>query len=180
MKNGREYQLSNRFYHGEIVDVLDNGDAILALPDDLVEEMGWYDGTRLNISMKNGAIILKKLNCDMNQDVNTFIDACDQLPSQENVSLYRNLINEEYWEFQDAIKAKDEVEQLDACMDMIWVILGYCKMKGYDVDGAWAEVARSNLAKIDLVTGKVIKRADGKVLKPEGWTAPELASFVKV
>lgn len=172
--------MKDRIYHGEIVDVLDNGDAILQLPDDLVEDMGWYDGTRLDISMENGAIILKKLNSDMNQDVNTFIDACDQVPSIENVSLYRNLINEEYWEFQDAIKARDEVEQLDACMDMIWVILGYCKMKGYDVDGAWAEVARSNLAKIDTTTGKVIKRADGKVLKPEGWTAPELAPFVKV
>jgi hypothetical protein len=178
--NGREFQLKDRIYHGEIVDVLDNGDAILQLPDDLVEDMGWYDGTRLDISMENGAIILKKLNSDMNQDVNTFIDACDQVPSIENVSLYRNLINEEYWEFQDAIKARDEVEQLDACMDMIWVILGYCKMKGYDVDGAWAEVARSNLAKIDSTTGKVIKRADGKVLKPDGWTAPELAPFVKV
>jgi NTP pyrophosphatase (non-canonical NTP hydrolase) len=178
--NGRGCQLKDKTYHGQVVEILDNGDAILELPDDLVEDMGWYEGTKLNISMENGAIILKKLNTDMNQDVNTFIDACDQLPSKENVSLYRNLINEEFWEFQDAIKANDEVEQLDACMDMIWVILGYCKMKGYDVDGAWTEVARSNLAKIDINTGKVIKRADGKVLKPEGWTAPVLAPFVKV
>jgi predicted HAD superfamily Cof-like phosphohydrolase len=63
-------------------------------------------------------------------------------------------------------------------MDMIWVILGFCKMKGYDVDAAWAEVARSNLAKIDPATGKVIKRPDGKVLKPEGWTPPALDKFV--
>jgi predicted HAD superfamily Cof-like phosphohydrolase len=62
---------------------------------------------------------------------------------------------------------------------MIWVILGYCYMKGFDVDGAWKEVARSNLAKIDPTTGKVIKRADGKVLKPEGWTPPELEQFIK-
>jgi predicted HAD superfamily Cof-like phosphohydrolase len=37
----------------------------------------------------------------------------------------------------------------------------------------------TNFAKIDPVTGKVNKRADGKVLKPEGWKAPELAQFVK-
>jgi NTP pyrophosphatase (non-canonical NTP hydrolase) len=117
---------------------------------------------------------------DMNKDVNIFIDACDQIPSPENISLYRNLINEEYWEFQDALKAHDDVEQLDACMDMIWVILGYCRMKGFDVDGAWAEVARSNLCKIDSVTGKVIKNNAGKVMKPEGWTAPVLAPFVKL
>ena len=117
---------------------------------------------------------------DMNKDVNTFIDACDQKPSPENISLYRNLINEEYWEFQDALKAHDDVEQLDACMDMIWVILGYCRMKGFDVDGAWAEVARSNLCKINSETGKVIKNGAGKVMKPEGWTAPVLAPFVKL
>ena len=51
--------------------------------------------------------------------------------------------------------------------------------KGFDVDGAWAEVARSNLTKIDPVTGKVNKRKDGKVLKPEGWTPPDLKPFVK-
>jgi hypothetical protein len=37
----------------------------------------------------------------------------------------------------------------------------------------------TNLAKIDKETGKVRKREDGKVLKPVGWTAPELAQFVK-
>ena len=117
---------------------------------------------------------------DMNKDVNIFIDACDQVASIENISLYRNLINEEYWEFQDALKAKDDVEQLDACMDMIWVILGYCRMKGFEVPGAWAEVARSNLCKIDSVTGKVIKNESGKVMKPEGWSAPVLAPFIKL
>jgi len=37
----------------------------------------------------------------------------------------------------------------------------------------------TNFAKIDSTTGKVRKRADGKVLKPEGWKAPELAQFIK-
>jgi predicted HAD superfamily Cof-like phosphohydrolase len=64
-------------------------------------------------------------------------------------------------------------------MDMIWVILGYCKMKGYNVYGAWNEVARSNLAKIDIRTGKVIKNEAGKVMKPEGWTPPKLDNFIK-
>mgnify|MGYP003340672012 CR=1 FL=1 len=73
----------------------------------------------------------------------------------------------------------DNEAQLDGCMDLIWVVLGFCYMKGYDVDGAWKEVARSNLSKINSVTGKVIKREDGKVLKPEGWTPPSLEQFVK-
>jgi predicted HAD superfamily Cof-like phosphohydrolase len=40
-------------------------------------------------------------------------------------------------------------------------------------------VLRTNLAKIDPDTGKVIKRDDGKVLKPEGWQPPQLAGYLK-
>jgi predicted HAD superfamily Cof-like phosphohydrolase len=115
----------------------------------------------------------------MYDDVVKFIEACEQPKIIENASLYRNLIAEEFNEFIVALNKKDEVEQLDACMDMIWVILGFCYMKGYDVEGAWKEVTRSNLAKINPVTGKVDKRSDGKVLKPEGWTPPQLGQFVK-
>jgi predicted HAD superfamily Cof-like phosphohydrolase len=114
----------------------------------------------------------------MYTDVAIFIAACEQAKCESNASLYRNLIAEEFNEFIQANNKNDEVEKLDACMDMIWVILGYCIMKGYDVKGAWDEVARSNLSKIDKVTGKVIKRADGKVLKPEGWTPPQLEKYL--
>jgi hypothetical protein len=30
------------------------------------------------------------------------------------------------------------------------------------------------------VTGKVIKNESGKVMKPEGWSAPVLAPFIKL
>jgi predicted HAD superfamily Cof-like phosphohydrolase len=39
-------------------------------------------------------------------------------------------------------------------------------------------VALSNLRKIDLKTGKVNRRADGKVLKPEGWKPPDIARIL--
>ena len=115
----------------------------------------------------------------MYNDVVKFIEACDQEKTLDNVKLYDKLIREEYDEYVGAILTKDEVETLDACMDMIWVILGYCYMKNYDVAGAWNEVARSNLDKIDPVTGKVKKREDGKVMKPAGWKPPQLENFVK-
>jgi predicted HAD superfamily Cof-like phosphohydrolase len=115
----------------------------------------------------------------MYNDVVKFIEACDQAKTQDNAKLYVKLITEEYMEFLSGVRKDDDVEKLDACMDMIWVILGYCYMKGYDVHGAWNEVARSNLAKINPETGKVNKREDGKVLKPEGWTPPSLEQFVK-
>jgi predicted HAD superfamily Cof-like phosphohydrolase len=114
----------------------------------------------------------------MYNDVRTFIEACGQEKNDDNVLLYKNLIREEFDEFIRDYLSNDNVGQLDGCMDMIWVILGYCYMKGYDVTGAWNEVARSNLSKIDSETGKVIKNKFGKVMKPEGWTPPNLKPFV--
>lgn len=170
----------SKTYNASVLEICENGDAILEFPPELCEDMGWGEGTRLDISVNgSGEIILKKIETDMYKNVVTFIEACDQEQSVSNASLYKNLIVEEYSEFIHALNKKDEVEQLDACMDMIWVILGFCYMKQYDVDGAWAEVARSNLAKIDEETGKVIKNSDGKVMKPEGWTAPALDKFIK-
>lgn len=114
----------------------------------------------------------------MNNDVVKFIEACEQERNDKNVLLYKNLIREEFDEFIKAYLENDNEAQLDGCMDLIWVILGYCYMKGYDVDGAWAEVARSNLSKIDSETGKVIKNKQGKVMKPDGWTPPNLKPYL--
>jgi len=114
----------------------------------------------------------------MYMDVSIFMNACDQSASEENARLYFNLIKEEYEELMTANRDNDEVERLDACMDLIWVILGYCIAKGYDVKGAWNEVALTNLRKIDSKTNKVIKNDAGKVMKPEGWKSPDLSKFV--
>lgn len=114
-------------------------------------------------------------------DVIMFMLASSQttnIDNEEQAQLYHRLINEEYNEFIVARNQKDDIETLDACFDMIWVIIGYMLSKGYDVEGAWDEGAKSNLAKIDDVTGKVIKRADGKVLKPEGWQKPDFSKYI--
>ena len=118
-------------------------------------------------------------------DVEVFLAACGQKhanypTSQNDLSrLYLNLIIEEYNEFRDAIAAQDDAEQLDACFDMIWVIIGYMKARGWDCERSWDEGAQSNLSKIDQVTGMVKRREDGKILKPDGWKPPDFAKFVK-
>jgi len=116
---------------------------------------------------------------DVFKDINTFATACDQPPSIENYVMYLDLITEEYEELKEAVIANDRVEQLDALVDILVVTIGAIRAAGWDAEGAWKEVMDTNFAKIDPDTGKVIKREDGKVLKPEGWKAPELAQFVK-
>lgn len=112
------------------------------------------------------------------QDVDIFQEACDQDPSMDNYVMYLNLINEEFEELKEAVSADDKVEQLDALVDILVVTIGAIRCAGWDGEGAWEEVMKTNFAKIDPETGKVRKREDGKVLKPEGWKAPELEQFL--
>jgi predicted HAD superfamily Cof-like phosphohydrolase len=117
------------------------------------------------------------------KDQSTFMTACDQQVDGSDAlqyKMYLKLIDEEYIELHDALEANDRVEQLDALIDILVVTIGAIHSAGFDAEGAWKEVMRSNFAKIDPTTGKVRKREDGKVLKPEGWTAPELVPFTRL
>jgi predicted HAD superfamily Cof-like phosphohydrolase len=119
-------------------------------------------------------------------DVTVFLKAVGQETpafAQSTVSdqaeLYKKLIIEEYSEFIEADINNDDVERIDACFDMMWVIVGYMKSRGWDCETIWDEGAKSNLSKIDPVSGLVKRREDGKILKPEGWQPPNFAKFVK-
>ena len=118
-------------------------------------------------------------------DVTVFMTAAGQSvpPFNANRSdqsdLYMKLIQEEYTELMDAEAVSDDAEICDACFDLMWVIVGYMKSRGWDCENIWDEGAKSNLSKIDSATGKVKKREDGKILKPEGWEPPDFAKFVK-
>jgi predicted HAD superfamily Cof-like phosphohydrolase len=112
--------------------------------------------------------------------VEDFLIAFDQTVDKDNDSqrvLYAKLISEEFSEFLQAYFEKDNVEQLDAVCDLVWVLIGYAKSRGWDVEGAFDEVARSNMSKIDPITGKPIKREDGKVMKGPNYFRPELKKY---
>ena len=113
------------------------------------------------------------------KDIETFGTACDQPPSEANYKMYLDLIREEPDELEEAIQDNDKVEQLDALIDILVVTMGAVRAAGWDGEAAWKEVMDTNFAKIDPTTNKVIKRADGKVLKPSNWSPPNLAQFIK-
>ncbi len=115
------------------------------------------------------------------RDQEKFMRACDQTVDEYNEAqykLYLNLMEEEWKELRVALNNGDRVEQLDALLDFIVVTTGAIHSAGFDGEGGWKEVMRTNFAKIDSETGKVRKREDGKVLKPLGWTPPELNNYL--
>ena len=51
--------MSNKIWTAEIIETDDGtGDAILQFPDDFIAETGWKEGTVLNLTVKNGTLII--------------------------------------------------------------------------------------------------------------------------
>ena len=108
--------------------------------------------------------------------------AGQQVPSEEladtgyneQANLYADLIDEEFNEFMAAFGMKDEVEQLDAVCDIIWVCAGYAHSKGWDLNKAFAEVGRSNYSKFPTKKDP----ETGKVLKSKNFSPPDLKKLI--
>ena len=101
------------------------------------------------------------------------------LSSKEMIDLRIKLLREEVEEYAEAALSGDLVEVLDALADIGYILAGTIINHGMQniYDDAFDEVHRSNMAK--LVDGKVLRRDDGKVMKPEGWQPPQLAQFLQ-
>ena len=116
------------------------------------------------------------------RDQEKFMRACDQTAggefNRDQFVMYLRLIEEEYKELWEAVNNNNQLETLDALIDILVVTIGAIHSTGSDAEGAWKEVMRTNFAKIDHETGKVRKREDGKVLKPVGWVPPNLTPFI--
>lgn len=74
----------------------------------------------------------------------------------------------------DAISAL--VAIADGGIDSLYVIYWTLNLLGMPVKELFDEVHRSNMAKSQ--GGKVLRRNDGKILKPEGWQPPNLRKII--
>ena len=95
-------------------------------------------------------------------------------PAIRNAELRASLIEEEAKETCDAIRNGDLVEAIDGLCDVIYVAYGAAAEFGIDLAPFWDEVQRTNMAKKD---GPI--REDGKRLKPEGWTPPDIKGILE-
>lgn len=97
--------------------------------------------------------------------------------SPEDIKLRALLILEEVKETLDALNQHDAVEVADGLADLLYVTMGAALTFGIDIDAVLTEVHRSNMAKAND-DGTVNRREDGKILKPGGWTAPDIAPLL--
>jgi len=120
----------------------------------------------------------------MRDDVFGFIEVVGQVDEHtgrvtdsNTIEIYSNLVDEEYKEF---IEAPFDADKLNEAMDLVWVTIGYCIAREWDVEGAWKELTKANMAKlqVDPATGYLKRRDDGKILKPAGWVKPDMTTFL--
>lgn len=110
-----------------------------------------------------------------------FMTACGQTVNENNpdqFELYLNLIREEATELFDAVGTNRKSEMFDALLDIIVVCIGAGLSAGFPMQKGWDEVIRSNMSKVDPITGKVLRRSDGKIIKGESYRPPNLESLI--
>lgn len=127
------------------------------------------------------------------QQYNDFADACDipvgdinGAPNISAVRLARSLVEEEWEKETEEALAKylahpsmeNLAELADGIVDSVYVLLQLARALGIPFDEHWTAVHEANMSKV-MHTGKVLKREDGKVLKPYGWKAPNHWEILK-
>ena len=118
---------------------------------------------------------------DIFDDVRTFHIATNspvltspQIPPADRIKLREKLINEEHTELMDAIKENDLVKIIDGIGDLIYVLTGTALEYGLPLNTVWNLIQSANMAKVNPETGKVVYNEYNKVMKPEGWTKPDI------
>ena len=156
---------------------------------DGIEDMGWKVGDNIIwVDNGDGSFILKKENTmDYQEDVTEFMAAADQYVgtkphlNEDNMaqaSLYIDLIDEEFRELCDGFLRRHIGDIADGGADLVWVVQGLFTTLGVDFDQVWNEVRASNMSKVSD-NGKIKKREDGKILKPESYFKPDIERVLK-
>lgn len=123
----------------------------------------------------------QRLN-DFNAAIGSPSPSRPTLPNPELLQLRRTLISEEWHEVEEEFEklsssSAQDPAQLSALAhelaDLLYVVYGTFDQLGIDADAVFAEIHRANLAKAG---GPV--RADGKLLKPEGWQPADVAGVL--
>jgi len=127
------------------------------------------------------------------QKLNGLREILKERGPNKQAALYMNLIEEEFDELQkwfvvyaNAVREDEKLaalcEVLDGICDLSVVLMGLCNSLGLPFDSAFLEVHKSNMNKFvpnEDGTYTILKRVDGKIIKPSTWQKPNIMSILK-
>lgn len=93
----------------------------------------------------------------------------------DSITLQRNLVDKK---FEELCNGGNDIEFLDAIGDLVYALIGFALKMGYDLDGAFREIHRSNMSKLGA-DGKPVYSSTGKVTKGPNFTPPNLAPYIE-
>ena len=122
----------------------------------------------------------------MQKDSAIFMEAVGQIVSttagfsvenEPQAFLMKELIKEEFEELEKAYAERNIVAVADACGDMVVCIMNLCNTLGINFPAVYHEIVRSNMTKIPD-DGVVLRREDGKVMKPFTYVPPNISRAI--
>ncbi|MDM8160463.1 nucleoside triphosphate pyrophosphohydrolase family protein [Labilibaculum sp. K2S] len=121
---------------------------------------------------------LEKVN-EFHKAFGVNVEKTPVIPAKERCELRQNIIQEEVDELKVAWESGNLVEVADALADIHYLIMGTVLEFGLQDKYAeiFSEVHRSNMSKLDE-NGNPIYREDGKVIKSELYSKPEIAKIL--
>ena len=98
-------------------------------------------------------------------------------PNAEERELRVKLMKEEFNEYNKAEDNNDITNLAVELADIIYIACGTAVSYGIPLDDVFNAIHQANMNK--LVDGKVIRREDGKIKKPEGWQPADIEGILK-
>lgn len=114
---------------------------------------------------------------EFHEKFNQPIVSIPKLPNKERRELRRSLLQEEYFEYEEAEIENNLIEIADALADMVVIICGTALEYGIPLDIILQEVHRSNMSKLGY-DGKPVYREDGKVIKGPNYSPPNIKDIL--
>ena len=135
----------------------------------------WFKAAKPNPST---ADVCVQIGCHYEEVAEMSAALCDDDGAYElaATALAYKMNRSGYLNAAEELSADERVELLDALCDQVVTAVGVAYMMGMDIEGALAEVNRSNWSKFE--GGVPVFNEHGKIAKGVEYTPPELSDYI--
>ena len=186
--------------HGKLWSLMQEKDAIYAKPDfseadgikasELEAEFAEMDGWNAEAdagSMLSGLGIKEESHDKLLKDIDSFhkkykFEKNEKVgipDDNELVNFRTSFLMEELAEYTQAITKKDSAAALDALVDIVYIALGTAWLFNLPFERAWEQVQKANMSKIRTKSKSKKRGTSFDVVKPKGWTAPDIEQIIE-
>lgn len=135
----------------------------------------WFKAAKPEPTVKDAGV---QIGCHY-EEVAEMADALwdeEVLESAENTAYDYKDTEDGFIYFLEDLSESQRIQLLDAICDQIVTAVGVAYMMGMDIEGALAEVNRSNWSKFE--GGVPVFNEQGKIAKGVEYTPPELSDYI--